>query len=187
MSNFERRQKQLGNYLQRVNIAFGSMVAISIVVLAGMGGLAYFSASRGKAQTSQILAQTVTLKDEIKRADVSDFALISTTPVEDFQGMLEAACEAHRCKMGEFQASSDWTPFLSRFAKNSDDPGWTQTQIQLTLTGSTASIVNTLRSVISKTVLFEFDSVDFAPIEADKSERKVMAKISLRILKKENV
>lgn len=186
MSSSGFKQKQLGSYLQRVNVVFGLAVVGSTLVLVCLGGLAYFSASKSKTQTTQMLAQTASLKEELKRADVTDFQLTSTTPVEDFQGMLEAACEANRCKMGEFQASSDWTPFLSRFAKNSDDPGWLQTQIQLTLTGSTAAITGTLRSVISKTVLFEFDSVDFAPIESEKSERKVTAKISLRILKKEN-
>lgn len=185
MSNFDR--KHIGSYLQKVNLFFGLAVLTTTFVFLGIGGFSHLSATRATTQIDQLNIQSKKLKDDIESADVSKYTLISLSPVEDFQGMLEAACDKHKCKMKEFQASSDWTPFLSRFAKNSDDPGWLQSQVNLTLTGSTSAITSTLRSVISPTVMFEFDSIDLVPTESKDSTSKVVAKIALRILKKETV
>ena len=164
---------------------FGIGGAIALLLI--FGTISKIAVSAYKAKIVSLKSESEELTKKLKTMDTRMFTPVSTTPVEDYQNLLDAACKRNNCVMGEFVVSSDWGPFITKFEKENKEKGWLQTDIKMMLVGNASSINRTLAETIRKEVPFEFDSIEYVAIESKIPGRNLTAKVSLRLLKKEKV
>lgn len=82
----------------------------------------------------------------------------------------------------EFQASTEYQPFLTRFAKQGSSPGWSQVEVQMSLSGPSRSIVDLMNKMGQETIPIEFNTVQITRDTVTLGKSTSKAKIQLRVL-----
>lgn len=167
-------------------IAVGSVFGLSVIVLAGTavfaGSRATSERARIKTIDAEILAVRRILDDARSKAAIS--IRTQSKSVADFQESVSNLAISHGCKLQEFIASTDFQPFLSRFAKQSESTGWSQVDTQITLSGPSRNVAEAIAKLSDQPVPIEYSTIQINREKVDAESCEVKAKVQLRILVK---
>lgn len=139
---------------------------LSTVWLAGSGLFLLRSAMTASDLGSQVKMQRQTLADLRKAAvlpeEVPILELKSNEVLARLQTDLERKARAVNCKISEFQATADRSPYMSAYSLDANRPEWEQIGVSLTLQGSLAATLSTIESLRAAGTPIEPDSLEIS-------------------------
>ena len=183
-----RTQNARGRLL--VSLRQGVIVCAAVYLMVS-GGLAVeivLKNSQASGLEHEVLVarqQVRNTSSEIMRANaLKDLnAPTDLSAVASLQSAVDKAAGAHGCTVTEFRASSEVSPYLTRFAKTTSVGGWGQVETQLSLSGSPQSVTATLADIATQNIPFEFDSLEISRDQVDDAgDATVVAHATLRVL-----
>ena len=101
-----------------------------------------------------------------------------------FQARFEAQAKKHNIEMAEFRSGTDLMPFLSSYAKDTANDGWSQIECRCTMRGKLADLMSTLKDVSREGIPFEFDSIELTRVLGEPGAILVTANVGMRVLTK---
>lgn len=163
--------------------ACAALVGCSMLWLGGSALLALNSASNETARAKKLENEAASLQAtldsgrEVKQLELQN----ASRSVADLQERVAKLAMAGGCSL-EFQASTEYQPFLTRFAKQGSSPGWSQVEVQMTLTGPSRSVVDLMNKMGQDTIPIEFNTVQITRDSVAPGKSTSKAKIQLRVL-----
>lgn len=149
----------------KVRGAFRAVVTLALLVLCVAGFRLVAAKMRVADQADRIQMQRNTLKnlrDSLKGRPATSVApkRAYMNPVAQLQTDLQRSAALAHCTVSDFQASTDYSPYLSVFTLDTNHPNWQQVSIHVTFRGSLASTLATVESLGKSTVPIEPDSLE---------------------------
>ena len=142
--------------------------------------------AKGIEHQNELLTQELrTTQAEIDRANRLTTSSIpdDLSAVGKLQSSIEQMAADRNCAVSEFRASSEVSPYLTRFAKTGGSSGWGQVEVQISLSGKAKNVTSTLVSLIDTQIPFEFDSLELTRDKVDEvGDATVIGHATLRVL-----
>jgi len=167
-------------------------VMLASIALAGLWLLiTAFMALRSRMTSNdladQLRMQRQTLAELRKAAVLPEEAtaveLKSNDVLAKLQTDLEQKARSVNCKINEFQAGADRTPYMSAFSLETNRPEWEQIGVSLTLHGSLAATLSTIESLRSSGTPIEPDSMEISrQTVTDRGTAQVSVHLAFRVL-----
>jgi hypothetical protein len=166
-------------------IGYGTALALFYVGL--IACIVLWGVRRNEAHAEAISQQKLLKKAS---ADLQALKRLPDKPAYDglaaagaFQEFLEDVASEHNCKVGDLHASPDMQLFLSRYAKTTDEKGWSQVPVSVTIQGATVNVFDTVAELEQCTVPMEIDSLTLTREALDgKGTATIGAQLQLRVL-----
>ena len=167
--------------------------ALGAVAAAALGGaLASWRLFAARAQVSDLLLQRSGRQSRLAEdrraaggrplATPSD-ALDRSRAVSRLRTTLVRCAAVRGVSLDEFQAATEELPYLTAYAADANDPGWTQVPVKLTLQGRSTAVVATVAALRALDVPFEIDTLEIARRSADHTGMAtVSALVGMRVL-----
>ena len=166
-----------------------ALIASSLAVLAvGLGGWRLMAVRGDAAELRLQVSGRMARLSEDRRAmtgvpAAKPDALDRSRAVSRLRAALSRVTERRDCAVDEFQASTEEGPYITVYALDNKDPGWTQVPVRASLRGRATAIAATLAELRTFDVPFELDSMEVARRSTDnKGVATVVAQIALRVL-----
>lgn len=176
---------KLVSVLRHSVLALGSAFLLGAGLLCVQTLLQNREALRIEKQNEILSAQSRAATGEVERAKrmVTLPVPSDLSAVAKLQSSIEKAAASRKCTVVEFRASSEVSPFLTRFAKTTSISGWGQVTAQVSLSGSAKNVSATLTGLIDSHIPFEFDSLEITRDKTDAlGEATVIGHATLRVL-----
>ncbi|HVL39508.1 MAG TPA: GspMb/PilO family protein, partial [Fimbriimonadaceae bacterium] len=163
-----------------------ALLSAAAVVFSGLrlaqGSLARRSMAEEVALHQATLTQLQQIAEQGRRLR-QDAKPVSVEVVAALQSRLERAAKTQGCRIEEFQASPDRSPYLSAYRLGDPDQGWEQVAIRLRITGDVRSVSRVLDVLRESDAPLEMDSLDITRTSADDYGRaSVAAGVVMRVL-----
>lgn len=167
-----------------------ALAAIGLVVLATAVGLFILVRTRGQVAELDfsIKARKTRLAENRRTAGAAPkaaapAALNRSRAVSRLRETLSSLSVSGRFTIDEFQASTDELPYLTTYATDNKDPGWTQVAVRATLTGRAPDLTASIGELQKLDVPFEVDTLELMRRSTDNSGRAVVtASLTMRVL-----
>lgn len=163
--------------------------AVFVISATAVGGIVFFSNSQAKdaeAEAKQLHQKAAeigrVLEDARSKAEIS--VRNQSKAVADFQENVSTLARDCGIEVAEFVASTDFQPYLTRFAKKTEGGGWSQVEIQLTFGGETRKVIDAIGKLARQSVPIEFNSIQVMREKIGPEGSTVKAKLQLRVLVK---
>ena len=172
--------------LEKVAIVLGAGLVLGTAYLGINSIIQYAAGSSAVANTVTAKAEIKGFEDTLAKSKKLRNGWESKKGVEMVQTTLDRAATVRRCRLSEFQSSTDPAPFLTRYSKNGNANGWQQFAVQCQIDGPIGSIFEIMKEVTEGPIPIEIDSFDLSRRQIlDNGDSLVSAKISLRVLRQE--
>jgi len=178
----------LGKLQRAIVISAGA----GLLLILGGAGIAVQSTMAAKATQSDIEQLNTEIRsleaqlDRAKKLPSKQDSLKGETGLIAVQRFLKQSSRATGVELLEVQTGTSPMPFLTRYAKNGDDKGKVQTDVQVNLRGDIRKIYALLVSLQSCPTGFEIDSIDISRAEGSTAKSApVTAKLNMRIVTQE--
>ena len=167
------------------------IVVMSAVLLLSAGGLGAEIVLRNRQGSDlehqdQLIAQQIRqTQGEVNRANrlVNTSVASDLSSVAKVQSAIEESAAKNNCSVTEFHASSEISPFLTRFAKTTGVSGWGQVEVQVSLSGKAKDVLATLNSMVDTGVPYEFDSLEMTRDKVDEiGDATIIGHATFRVL-----
>ncbi len=175
--------------LGKLRTAIYVCVGIGTLLVLGAGGVAIqanLTAKSTDLAITEIKGEISSLERELARAKKlpsqsegrkDEKGLVAV------QRFLKQSSRATGVELLEVQTGTSPMPFLTRYAKNSDDKGKVQTDVQVSLRGDIRKIYALLVSLQNCPTGFEIDSIDISRAEGSTAKSApVSVKLNMRIV-----
>lgn len=178
------RQRMLVSLRQGI-FAFGGLF---LAIAAVLGAQVVFKNSEAAAAEQQARVerqQIQIINTEIRKASGIKSSKVPSdlSAVAHLQSAIERLAQDRHCAVADFRASSDATPYLTRFAKTTSVSGWSQVETQMSLAGSLQDVMAALTGLIREDIPLEFDSMEITRDKVDsEGDASVIAHVTLRVL-----
>lgn len=166
------------------------MIAVWTVFTLGAAGFDHFAAKSANEEQKKLTAEISQLNETLaKQNQIKHQPLSLQEGIAEIQKLVDARCVKFDLNLSDFQSTGEHVPFLTRFAKNGNDPGWLQTPIQFQVKGSLVGVFELTKAISDSRVPIEFDGIEIQNSPSDRSDQSqrssITAKVSFRILKQE--
>lgn len=185
----ERFNWDAARVVRLTRFATFAVVAVFAVSATAIGGVAFFSgrhAAQEEARAKSLDVESGEIARVLSEAKTRVAVNVrnQSKAVADFQENVSRLAAESEVELSEFLASTDFQPYLTRFAKKNDGAGWSQVEIQVTVAGETRNVVDAIGLLARQSVPFEFNSVQITREAAGSNATRVTAKLQLRVLVK---
>lgn len=178
--------------LDKIRKAVGISAGLGLLLIlggAGIGIQASMNAKSTETNLETLQAEIRSIEGQLERAKKLTSKSESTRDENGLvavQRFLKQSSRATGVELLEVQTGTSPMPFLTRYAKNGDDKGKIQTDLQVNLRGDIRKIYALLVSLRNCPTGFEIDSIDITRAEGSKAKSApVTAKLNMRIVTQE--
>lgn len=110
-------------------------------------------------------------------------ALDRSRAVSTLRATLAVLAAQKGITLSEFQASTEEAPYLTVYAADANDPGWTQVPVKVALQGRSTAVIAAVAALRKMDVPFEIDTLELSRRSTDTSGMaRVAAQIGMRVL-----
>lgn len=162
----------------------GALCSIVLCGLLGRGvfaGQAAASARRMKQGMERRLAEDQAKIEQAKKSRNSSVKE-GLAAAGVFQARMEETARKHAVELSEFRSGTDLTPFLTAYAKDTPNEGWTQIEAKATVRGRLIDVMGCLTDLSHQAIPFEFDSVEMTRVMGGNGQILVAANLMMRVL-----
>lgn len=140
--------------------------------------------AEAKFEESRLASSIEDAEEAIKKLKhtSSESTTVTIQAISLLQSAFEQGASLHNCELAEFEATSQFTPFITRFQKVSDNEGWLQVPVKARLRGSASGVMSALLSVERDQFLFEYDSFEMTRTSTTATGSIVDCLVNLRVL-----
>jgi hypothetical protein len=178
--------------LDKIRKSIGISAGLGLLLILGGAGIAVqasMTAKATEANLESLQAEIRSIDGQLERAKKLTSRSESTrgeNGLAAVQRFLKQSSRATGVELLEVQTGTSPMPFLTRYAKNGDDNGKIQTDLQVNLRGDIRKIYALLVSLRNCPTGFEIDAIDITRAEGSKAKSApVTAKLNMRIVTQE--
>ena len=172
--------------LTKACYAAGGLLAVSLAYFSIEGFAANQNAAGIRLMTSGMKQRLADDQSKIEQAKkvVNVSMSEGLSAAGSFQSEFEAVAKKHSVEMTEFRSGTDLMPFLSAYAKDTANEGWSQIEARGTLRGRLIDVMACLTDMSHERIPFEIDTVELSRVVGEPGSILVTANVNMRVLTK---
>lgn len=171
------------------NAKLGLRVAMGVSgITIGLAALLLLQAKMHAADLADQVRMQKTTLSALRRSVQQPVATVAADPtsgdaVGKLQTDLERTAKSVHCTVSEFQTMTERSPYLSVFSLETNQPGWEQVPIHVTLNGTLAATLATVESLRKCNSPFEPDSIEISrQAVSENGASEVSLRLTFRVL-----
>lgn len=99
-----------------------------------------------------------------------------------FQSRFERVAHDHNVEISEFRSGTELAPFLTAYAKDTANEGWTQVEAKVAMKGRLIDLMACLSDMSHGQMPFEIDSIELSRVLGETGATLVAANVQMRVL-----